>query len=184
MKKMKSLFLLLLCSTTLFAYDNGNSLFQIDDEWITHNGKRFHLSNLRGKPTLLAMIYTNCKDVCPITITDMKKIEKLLPSPLLNKTQFVLLSLDSERDTTEKLKAFAESHAINSSHWLLLRSNPSAVRTLAVALGMKYKKEKSGDFQHSNLITVLDENGVIKHQQTSLGQGGEETVSIIKSTLQ
>ncbi|MEJ6601782.1 MAG: hypothetical protein QNL51_04325 [Opitutaceae bacterium] len=38
---------------------------------------------------------------------------------------------------------------------------------------MQFRQEPSGDYSHSNLITLLDADGVIAHRRTGL-QGGLE----------
>jgi protein SCO1/2 len=49
-------------------------------------------------------------------------------------------------------------------HWLVMRASPADVRTLAVLLGVSYRQLPSGDFDHSNIITVLDTDGVVRFQ--------------------
>jgi protein SCO1/2 len=159
------------------------SVFNLDDAWTTSEGKSFHLRDLAGKPTVVAMFYTSCKDVCPLIVVNMKKIERALPPDLLGKVQFAAFSFDTERDTTEKLKEYAVVRHIDSPSWLLARSDSGAVRRLSVALGIKYKKLRAGDFEHDTLITILDRNGVITHQQLHLDQGIDETISAIKKMV-
>lgn len=187
MRQIQRLVLLaifLLTHTALSAAAPASeSLFHIDDAWITGDGKPFRLIDLKGSPSVVAMIYTSCKDVCPLIVEDMKKIEKLLPTPQSEKVRFVLFSFDSARDSTEKIKGFSKSHGIDSPRWLIARSTDGAIRRLAVALGIKYKKTKSGDFEHSNLISILDNAGLIKHQQLGLGQSGEEAALVIKNMM-
>jgi protein SCO1 len=50
---------------------------------------------------------------------------------------------------------------------------------LAALLGVKYKEGANGQFAHSNLITVLNQQGEIVHQLVGLGQDITTTVRMI-----
>lgn len=53
---------------------------------------------------------------------------------------------------------------------------------LALVLGVKFKREASSQFAHSNLITVLNGQGEIVHQLVGLNQEIEETVERVKKS--
>lgn len=157
----------------------SSSVFNLEDSWTTQEGKSFRLSDFSGHPALLAMIYTSCKGACPLIIEDMKKIEAQLSPEVRKKVKFAAFSFDPKRDTVEKLAAYRQARNI-PAEWTLARGDAKAVRKLAAVLGMKYKKIGSGDFEHSNLITVLDKNGVVKGQQTGLGKSGKELAELLE----
>ena len=54
---------------------------------------------------------------------------------------------------------------------------------LAAALGFKYKKIEGGEFSHSNLITVMDQEGKIRHQQSGLKKDPKQTIDTIVSLV-
>lgn len=157
----------------------SESLFNITDTWTTIDEKPLHLADLNTGPTVIAMIYTSCQDVCPLIVEDMKKIERRLTGAQADTVRFAVFSMDPDRDTIKKLKDYARAHGIDSSRWIVARSSPEAVRRLAVAIGMKYKKLKSGDFEHSKLISIMDQNGVIQYQQSDIGLDGESAANAI-----
>lgn len=165
------------------AEHQSDSLFNITDTWTTSNEKPFHMAELEGGPAVIAMIYTSCKDICPLIVEDMKKIERLLPPEQAEKVHFAVFSFDSDRDNPKILKEYARAHGIDSSRWTIARNSPDAVRRLAVAIGMKYKKNKTGDFVHSELITILDKDGVIKYQQNDSRLSEDDAVLAIKHML-
>ena len=161
----------------------SDSLFNINDVWTSSEGKQVQLSQFNGKPTVIAMVYTSCQYVCPMIVSDMQKIEKSLSKAENGKVNYAVFSFDPDRDTPEKLKEFASSHRVNLENWTLATSNASAVRKLAVTLGIKYKKDKSGDFDHDALITILDSDGVIKYQQSSVGKNMDEATATLKKLM-
>lgn len=57
---------------------------------------------------------------------------------------------------------------IDSNNWSLFFSSEKETLELAISLGIKYKKESDGNYIHSNLILLIDKNGVIKFQHPGL----------------
>src|SRR2546423_13246321 len=60
----------------------GKSIYQLDSTWTTDAGQPFKLATLRGRPQIVAMFFTSCENACPITVSDMKRIESALPEAL------------------------------------------------------------------------------------------------------
>ena len=69
------------------------------------DGSNFSLSQLQGKPALVFFGYTNCPDVCPTTLAEMKLLRQNLGAKA-DKMAFVYVSVDPERDTVARLKEF------------------------------------------------------------------------------
>jgi protein SCO1/2 len=65
----------------------------------------------------------------------------------------------------------------------MLHGKEEDVQELAAVLGFRYKKMESGDFAHSNIFTVVDQKGQMKHQQQELFSGRPQTVEVIQSLL-
>ncbi|MEV8307762.1 SCO family protein [Streptomyces flavidovirens] len=69
----------------------------------TH-GKKYDLrERTKGKPTLIYFGYTNCPDVCPLTMSNIAIAAKKLPQADRDKLQVVFVTTDPERDTPEAL---------------------------------------------------------------------------------
>ncbi|WP_405643820.1 SCO family protein [Streptomyces uncialis] len=67
-------------------------------------GKKFDLrAETKGKPTLLYFGYTNCPDVCPLTMGNLAQAKKQLPKEDQDKLQVVLVTTDPKRDTPASL---------------------------------------------------------------------------------
>ena len=155
--------------SSAFAHD-GNSIFNLSSNWTDQNGKEFRLDSLRGRPSVVTMAYTSCQASCPLIVEDMKKIEAHVLKAAKNSPRFVLFSFDSKRDTPVRLKAFAQNHKLDFDHWILLQGNAKVVRELSAVLGIRYKQDAQGEFDHSNVISFVDEFGVVRHQQFNIGQ--------------
>jgi protein SCO1/2 len=108
----------------------------------------------------------------------MKSIKRKVPTDAAKKVQYVLISLDPTRDTPEVLRRFADKRKLPADWVLLTAKDEKPVRELSHVLGVNYKKVGQ-EFAHSNLITVLDGDGVIKFSKPNIGQQIEETASAI-----
>ncbi|MFJ4434683.1 SCO family protein [Streptomyces sp. NPDC088923] len=67
-------------------------------------GKKFDLrERTAGKPTLVYFGYTNCPDVCPLTMSNIAIAAKKLPAAERAKLQVVFVTTDPKRDTPKAL---------------------------------------------------------------------------------
>ncbi len=155
------------------------SVFNLPSKWNTQNGNSLELKDLRGKVTVMVMIYTSCKAACPRLIADMRSIESKVPKNISDKVQYVLVSIDPETDTPERLKAFAKENEMDNAKWIFLQGTESTVREFANVLAVKYKEITPTDFSHSNIISVFNPEGVLVHQQEGLGVDNTSTLSAI-----
>lgn len=151
----------------------GNSLYALRSGWVSQDGVDVQLADLGGQPIIISMVYTNCRYACPIIVHDMKRIDRELPPDLAADVRYVLVSLDPERDDPDALAQFARSYGLDPDRWTLLQGDPSDVRMLATALGVKYRKAADGQYSHTNLVAVLNGKGEILHRE--IDPGGESS---------
>ncbi len=79
----------------------------IDVNFTDHNGDTFGLEQLKGKWSILFFGFTNCPDVCPTTMQTLKQVKsKVEQAGLWHNYQVVMVSVDPERDTTERLSNY------------------------------------------------------------------------------
>ncbi len=135
----------------------GDSIYKIESVWTASHGRKTSLSAFAGKPALVAMFYTHCTSVCPAIVQTLKRVEPKVGT----RAQFVLVTLDSERDNMKVLSEFAALHGLTGSQWTLLTGSADQVRELSVALQLKQSPAANGEFIHTNAITVLDSSGRI-----------------------
>jgi protein SCO1/2 len=155
------------------------SLYLLDSKWTSDVGKTVPLSVFHGRPQVVAMFFTHCEYACPIILNDMKKLEAALPAEVRAKTDFLLVSFDTKRDTTDVLAAYRKKETLPADSWTLLRGGEDDVRELAALLGINYTPDARGQFAHSNLITVLNAEGEIAFQQAGLNNNPSELVAAV-----
>lgn len=168
-------------STAPVGTISSESIYQMGDTFQTQNKKSITLSSLAGKPTVVGMIFTHCTYACPRLTADIKNIESQLKDEA-SKVNFLLVSFDSERDFPDQLKDFAAKNNLDDN-WVLLHGNDNAVRTLSVLLNVQFEKDAEGNFSHSNIISVLDKNGVLVFQKEGLEADHAETINVIQQML-
>lgn len=157
------------------------SIFMLKDTFVSQQKKSMVLSDLQGKPTVLAMIFTHCDYACPRITADIKNLEEKLKNEA-GKINFVLVSFDSDRDTAEQLLRFAKDLQLDKN-WTLLHGDDEAVRTLSVLLNIQFEKNSSGNFSHSNIISVLGKDGMLVYQKEGLEANQEQTLSTIRGLI-
>ena len=155
---------LALISSLLLAQEDPKSLFNLSGQWTNSAAKKIELKSLKGQPFVIAMIYMTCPEACPMTVANMKGLEKDLIQKKRKDVKFILVSFDPETDTPEKMRGFAEKHKLDMKKWTLLTGEPENLRELAAALGVTYEKVDKKDFSHNQMYTAVDEKGVILGQ--------------------
>lgn len=74
-------------------------------EGVNWDGSAFRLSGLNGKPALVFFGYTNCPDVCPTTLAEMRVLYEQLGDKAKD-LAVVFVSVDPERDSVEQLAKY------------------------------------------------------------------------------
>ena len=159
------------------------SLYRLDMKWKSDLGHEVKLDVVRGHPVVLLMYFTSCQHSCPMMVADLKAIEAGLSPRARAKTDFVLVSIDPERDTIDALKAYREKQKLGTEHWMLLRGETPEVRRLAEAIGFQYVPGSKTQFAHSLLVTVLNARGEIVFQQAGVSVERREAVRAIEKLL-
>ncbi|WP_434358926.1 SCO family protein [Parasalinivibrio latis] len=70
------------------------------------NGKPVSLEQFRGKAVMLAFGYTNCADVCPLTLGYLNSVYNQLSREEQQATQVLFVTVDPEYDTVRQMNAF------------------------------------------------------------------------------
>lgn len=69
------------------------------------NGETFTLSQQQGKVVLIFFGYTNCPDVCPVTLSEYTQVKRQLQDQAEG-VEFVFITVDPERDTPERMQTY------------------------------------------------------------------------------
>ena len=185
MKKIALLFLIFICLLscqkaqdeifigTDISSAHINAAFKLRD----FNGRTRTLEDFRGKVVVLFFGFTHCPDICPTTMTDLKKTLTLLKEKA-SSVQVIFITLDPVRDTEDVLKKFIPT--FNSS-FLGLTGSESDIVKVASQFKIFYKKVDDGSkagytIDHSAGLYVIDKQGGIK-LRISYGEKPEDIAS-------
>lgn len=158
------------------------SVYHLEGEWTNQEGKSLSLQELTGKPVVAAMVYTSCVHTCSMMTTRVLDIQKQLKARQQEGVIYALITFDSKGDTVSALKNYKIQRKLDND-WLLLRADDSNIRRLAGVLGVNYKEVAEGEYSHSNIISLLDKEGVLVSQVNGLNKSTADLTEKLVSLL-
>lgn len=130
---------------------------------VDQDGQAFDTRDLRGRWHLLFLGFTACPDVCPTTLSDLRRLLGRLQPEVRERVQVVLVSVDPARDTPERLKQYL---AYYRSGFKGLTGELSELTKLSKALGLPFvpANETGGDYSvsHSGNIALVAPDGSLR----------------------
>jgi len=130
--------------------------FRLTDQ----NGDPYQLSSRTGKVVLLFFGYTYCPDVCPITLSEYKKIKADL-GDRAGEVDFVYITVDPARDTQERVRLYLQNF---DPAFTGLTGSEAELQTVWEEYGV-YRQPQPGEgganylVDHSARIYAIDPQG-------------------------
>ncbi len=132
-----------------------------------HDGELFTEQRFKGKWSFLFFGFTNCPDICPTTMLVMKAVWAKLPDAAKRapEPQLYFVSVDPQRDTLDKLKAYATFY---HPDFVGITGNLNQIDVLTNQLGVLYgyeDDETTDDgytVNHSAQIVLIDPDGKMR----------------------
>lgn len=125
------------------------------------DGDPISLSDLPQQPTLIFFGFTNCPDICPITLGEMKALHDALDDEG-DDLNYVFISVDGERDTPEHMGDYLALRSVDA-YVTGLTGNPEDVRRIGADYGVKFvygTPDDNGNYNvdHTSSMFLLDSN--------------------------
>ena len=137
------------------AYGKGLSIPDTD-------GKIRRIDDFKGKVTLVFFGFTRCPDICPTTLMRLRQVRNAVGEDA-DKVQVLLVSVDPERDTADRLGAYVKSF---DDSFIGLRPEPAQLEKVVKAFhAIAVKVPTSGDdytIDHSATIYVYDRKNQLR----------------------
>ncbi len=144
--------------------DTGTSL-PIATDFVLQdiNGDNVRLSDLNGKVRLLQFFFSYCPDVCPPTTYLLPQVQEELKKDGVfgTETEIISVTIDPDRDTSERLLEYAQQFDADFDGWRFLRGREKAIAELAANYNVMVTKDEEGNFGHMNLLVIIDKEGNI-----------------------
>lgn len=136
----------------------GNYSFRAAD------GREVRLSDYRGTPLLISMIFTSCHHVCPTTTKHLLNASEAAQE-ILGDNSFNIISIgfDTVNDTPDAMRAFARQQGIDAENWQFLSATPETIAGLSEELGFQFFTSPRG-FDHLVQVSMIDRQGVVYSQ--------------------
>lgn len=124
-------------------------------------GKAVGLADFRGRHVLLTFGFTHCPDVCPLTLNDFERIQRLL-GDRASSIAFVFVSVDGERDTPAALRQYFGFRQYE--HIQALTGSEASVRALGEPFGLSFEISDENEtngymINHTTGSFLLDRSG-------------------------
>jgi protein SCO1 len=126
--------------------------------FVDQDNRPFDQSRLSGRWSLLFFGFTSCPDICPTTLALLAQVEKAvadLPAP--QRPQVILVSVDSRRDTPEKLAAYVKHF---SPSFVGIRAEQADVdefaRRMGIPVAITQTDANTYTVDHSGAVFAVD----------------------------
>ena len=130
--------------------------FELED----HRGQVFNLDRMKEVWTIVFFGFTHCPDICPTTLALLNDTYSKLKDSEKERLQIVMVSLDPERDTVEKL---AEYVPYFNEEFTGVTGNKHLIRRLRAELNVAYNQVPlNGDdytVDHSTQLILINPKG-------------------------
>jgi protein SCO1/2 len=128
-------------------------------------GQPFALSQLRGKPLVVSMIYTSCHHICPTITSNLRDTIDVAQEALGDDAfNVVTVGFDWQVDTPERMREFESRLGANHvPNWHFLATEAGIVDELSENLGFLFYPSAKG-FDHLAQATIIDADGRIYRQ--------------------
>lgn len=126
----------------------------------TQDGKevRFYDDLLKGKSVAINIMYTSCKDECPLETARLAQLQRLLGERMGRDIFFYSISIDPKRDTPKVLKAYMEKFGAGPG-WLFLTGKPEDIKLVTKKLGLSRYSDAANKDGHTASLMLGNEPG-------------------------
>jgi len=123
-------------------------------------GDLFTLQDQQGKVVLIFFGYTHCPDVCPITLSEYKRIKAIL-GKRAEDVRFVYITVDPERDTPERMRVYLQNF---DPEFIGLTGSRQELELVWQKYGVYQQRQDTGSaagylIDHSARIYAIDKMG-------------------------
>jgi protein SCO1/2 len=133
-------------------------------KFVTQDKKPVDITQYRGKPLVISLIYTSCHHICPMLTNYLAEIVEIAKEALGEESfSVVTIGFDTAVDSPERMRLFARERNIDTSNWDFLSTDKDTIEAFSNDVGFIFFESPKG-FDHLSQITVLDAEGKVYRQ--------------------
>lgn len=128
---------------------------------VSSHGGRLSLARHRGKVVLLEFGFTNCPQVCPMTLATLAQARKQLGAQAA-RLQVVFVTVDPERDDAARLRAYLKGF---DPTFVGGTGTPAQLAAVRARYGATAQRKAVGDSYtvgHSSSVYIIDTKGRLR----------------------
>lgn len=124
----------------------------------TQDGKavKFYDDLIKGKIVAIDLIYTQCKDACPLETARLRQVQRMLGDRVGKEIFFYSISIDPQHDTPQVLHDYAEMYNAGPG-WLFLTGKKDEIDLLSKKLGLYTAPNPRNRDGHAALLLLGNE---------------------------
>jgi len=133
-------------------------------KFINQDKQQIDITQYRGKPLIISLIYTSCYHICPTLTNHLAGVVKIAREALGEESFSVItVGFDAAADSPERMRLYARERNINISGWDFLSTDRDTIEDFSNDVGFIFFKSAKG-FDHLSQITLLDAEGKVYRQ--------------------
>jgi protein SCO1/2 len=127
-------------------------------------GREVGLQDLEGRIIIADFFFTSCPSICPTLTRNMKKLQTAFKKTD-SLVRFVSFTVDPERDSISRLKAYGDKFGIDHDTWWMLTGDRNEIYDIALS-EFKASIAANGNidtgFIHTENFFLLDKDKVVR----------------------
>ena len=131
--------------------------------FINQNGQIISNKDYEGKVYVIEFFFTTCPTICPRMNANLVQIQNTFKG--FDNFGVASFTINPENDTSEVLKAYADTYGITNPNWNLMTGDQIEIYKLAnEGFNLYTAKDASaeGGFEHSGNFALIDKNGYLR----------------------
>lgn len=133
-------------------------------KFLNRNKESIDITQYRGKPLVISLIYTSCHHICPTLTNHLAEVIDVAHEALGDESFSVItVGFDTAEDTPERMHLYARERNINLLNWEFLSTDEETIQSFSNDIGFIFFKSAKG-FDHLSQVTLLDAEGKVYRQ--------------------
>lgn len=135
---------------------------------VERSGRRVSLEDLKGRPSVVAFIFTTCSGPCPRISARMRALQDRLAD---TSVRLVSFSVDPDTDTPQVLREYAARFGADAERWWFLTGAEGAIDAVVASVQLARAVDRDAPLglqvSHSEKLVVLDADATVRGYYSS-----------------